>query len=154
MDCVSVSVSMSVGIDVVNIFDVFDVDVFAFGSGGTVLLVAFALVSLGVFGQVVGAHETFAAFGARETLLARVRSQVALQFVGSREALAAEEPLAAERALAGVPPQMRLQVRCLTVDFAAARHVAQVLLLFVTQHVPCPSVLAIGASTAATATRR
>ena len=84
------------------LFDILDVDMLIRRRG--VLLVAFALVRLGVFGQVVGAHEPFAALGAREALLAGVRPQVALQFVGARERLAAEEPLAAERALAGVPP--------------------------------------------------
>jgi len=65
-------------------------------------------VCLDVFGQVVGAHEAFVAHGASETLLTRVRAQVALQLVGAREAFAAEQPIADERPLARVPTKMGL----------------------------------------------
>lgn len=58
------------------LFDIFDVDVLV--GGRWVLLVAFTLVRLGVFGQMVGAHEPFTALGARKTLLSGVRPQVAL----------------------------------------------------------------------------
>ena len=70
---------------------------------------------LDVLGEVVGAHEALVADGAREPLLTRVRAQVALQLVGARESLAAEEPVADERTLTRVPAQVRLQVRRLAV---------------------------------------
>ena len=79
-----------------------------------------------VFVQVITAHEALAARVALEALLAGVRADVTLQLVGAREALAAEQPVTDERALASVPAQVRLQVRRLVVDLAAARYVTRV----------------------------
>lgn len=49
-----------------------------------------------------------------------------LELVGARESLPAKEPVAHERPLAGVPPQMRLQVRRFPVDLPAAGDVTAV----------------------------
>ena len=55
-----------------------------------------------------------------------MRADVPLQFVGSGESLATKEPVANERPFASVPPQVRLQVRSLVVDFAATGDVTRV----------------------------
>jgi len=68
------------------------------------------LVRLDVLAEVVGAHESFRADAADESFFSGVRPDVPLQFVGSGEALAAEQPVAEERSLAGVPAQVRLEV--------------------------------------------
>ena len=86
-----------------------------------------AAVRLGVLGQVVGPREALPARRAREPLFAGVRTEVPLQLVATREPFAAEQPVADERPLAGVPAQVRLEVRRLAVDLAAAGHVADVL---------------------------
>ena len=121
--------------------DLFDVDVFVlggFGRSAALLSRPFVdQVSLGVFGQVIGTHEPLAAVGAGETFLARVRPQVPLEFVRTSEALAAEQPLTAERPLACVPAQMGLQVRCFAVDFSTAWNVTQVLLLLMSNRSSC-----------------
>jgi len=83
-------------------------------------------VGFHVFAEVIGTHESLVADRAGEPLLARVGPQVALEFVGAGEPLAAEKPIADERALARVPAQMGLQVGRLAVDFAAAGDVATV----------------------------
>ena len=54
-----------------------------------------------------------------------------LQLVGAREALAAEQPVADERPLAGMPPEVRLQVARLPVHLAAAGYVAAIVLTYV-----------------------
>ena len=77
------------------------------------------VVRFAVFGQVIRAHEPLAALAAGEAFLARVRSQMTLQFVRARERLAAEQPMATERTLAGVPAQVRLEMRGLAVDLLA-----------------------------------
>lgn len=119
---------------------VFDINivVFIFGCVGcrrrrvlSVPLGALELVRLGVFRQVIRSHEALVTDRAGEPLFARVGSQVSLQFVGAREALAAKEPLAAEGPFSGVPTQVRLQMRRFTVDFTAARNVTQMLFLLV-----------------------
>lgn len=51
-----------------------------------------------VLGQVIAAHELFAAFGALEPLLAGVRAPVPLQLVRAGETFAALRPRADERA--------------------------------------------------------
>ena len=79
-----------------------------------------------VFVQVITAHEALAARVALEALLAGVRADVTLQLVGAREALAAEQPVTDEWSFASVPAQVRLQVRRLVVDLAAAWYVAGV----------------------------
>ncbi len=61
--------------------------------------------------EVVATHEAFVAGRAGEAFFSRVRAQMALQLVRTEEAFAAEEPVADEGALAGVPAQVRLQVR-------------------------------------------
>jgi len=83
-------------------------------------------VRFDVFAEVVGAHEPLGADGADESLLARVRPNVPLQLVRSREAFTAEQPVAEERPFSGVPAQVRFEVRRLVVDLAAAGHVAAV----------------------------
>lgn len=50
-----------------------------------------------VLGQVIAAHELFAAFGTLEPLLAGVRAPVPLQLVRSSETFAALRPRADER---------------------------------------------------------
>ena len=80
--------------------------------------------------EVVRPREPFGALAADEPLLPGVNAQVALQLVGSRERLAAEDPAAGEGPHAGVPAQMGLQVGRLAVDLAAAGHVAHVVLPF------------------------
>ena len=77
------------------------------------------LVGLGVFGEMIRTHEPFAAFRTREAFLAGVSAEMALQFIGASECFATEQPMAAKRPFAGVPAQMRLQVRCLPVDLLA-----------------------------------
>lgn len=84
------------------------------------------VVRFHVFGQVIRPHEPLVADGTGESLLARVRPEVALQLVGPGEPLAAKEPVADERPLAGVPPQMGLQMRRLPVHLPASRYVAAV----------------------------
>lgn len=49
-----------------------------------------------------------------------------LELVGPGEALPTEQPVTDERPLAGVPAQMRFEVRSLSVYFPAARDVAAV----------------------------
>lgn len=83
-------------------------------------------VSLDVLAQVIASHEALVAHGASKPLLAGVRAQMPLELVGAREPLAAKEPVAHERSLARVPPQVRLQVRRLAVDLPAAGDVAAV----------------------------
>jgi hypothetical protein len=73
---------------------------------------------------VVAAHEALVAYGTGEALLARVRAEVSLHLVRSCESFAAEEPVADERPLARVPAEVRLEVRRLFVDLAAAGDVA------------------------------
>jgi len=83
-------------------------------------------VGLDVLAEVVGAHEPLGADRADEPFLARVSPDVSLQLVGPREAFAAEQPVAEERAFAGVPAQVRLEVRRFVVDLAAAGQMAAV----------------------------
>lgn len=87
-----------------------------------------------VLGQVVVAHEHSRAQRAAELLGAGVRLQMALQFIGPRESFPAEEPVADERPVAAVPPQVCLQVRGLGVGLATAGNVAVV-------HVLSPAVV-------------
>ena len=83
-----------------------------------------------MLGQVVGAHEPLVADRAGEPLLSGVRAQMALELVGARETLPAEEPVADKGPLAGVPTKMGLQVGRLSVDLATARDVAVVNVFF------------------------
>lgn len=80
-----------------------------------------------VFVQVVAASKLLVADGTGESLVTRMSPHVSLQFIGAGESLPAEQPIADEWTLTCVPVQVRLQVRCLAVDLAAARDVAAVL---------------------------
>ena len=90
---------------------------------GVTTFVAFANVSLRVrpevFSQVIAAREPFLADVAEKALLARVRAQMTLQLVGTRETFAAQQPVADERTLARVPVEMGLEVRRLAVHLQA-----------------------------------
>lgn len=74
--------------------------------------------------QVVAAHKPLVAHRTREALLTGVRAQVPLELVGARKPLAAEQPIAHERPLTSVPPQVRLQVRRFAIHLTTARDVA------------------------------
>lgn len=69
-----------------------------------------ALVGLHMLGEVVTTHEPFSALLTAEALLPGVRAQVPLQLIRARETFSAEEPVADEGSLAGVPTQVCLQV--------------------------------------------
>lgn len=73
-----------------------------------------------VLGQVIIAHENAGAQSTAELLGPSVCLQVALQFIGAGEALAAEEPVADEGAVSTVPAQVGFQMRGLGVCFATA----------------------------------
>lgn len=73
-----------------------------------------------------------------------------LEFVRPGEALAAEQPVTDEGPLAGVPAQMRLQVRRLLVHFAALWDVTDVQSLF-PELQPAAVGLAVGTFAAAAA---
>jgi len=109
------------------------------------------LVGLHVFGEVVAPHEPLATLMASEALLSGVRAEVPLQFVRAREALAAEQPVADERALAGVPAQVSLQVRRLLVHLGALGDVTDVQPLL--PELQAAAGLAVGALAAAAAAR-
>lgn len=79
-----------------------------------------------VLAQMVTAHEALVAHGAGEAFLPGVCAQVSLQLIRASEPFAAEKPVADKRPLAGVPPQVRFEVRRLPVHFAAAGNVAAV----------------------------
>lgn len=51
---------------------------------------------------------------------------MSLELIGPSEPFATEKPIADKRPLAGVPSQMRLEVRRLSIHFTAARNVAAV----------------------------
>ncbi|KHJ47695.1 hypothetical protein D918_01851 [Trichuris suis] len=53
--------------------------------------------------EVIAAYKAFAARWTGETLFARMRSQMSLQLVTSGESFSAEQPVANERSLSGVP---------------------------------------------------
>ena len=69
---------------------------------------------------MVGAGKVLVAGGTLKGLEARVRAHVACQLVAARKAPRAVCPLALERLLARVAPQVRLEVRGLGVRLAAA----------------------------------
>lgn len=78
---------------------------------------------------MVGSHEFLAACDAREALLTGVGAEMALEFVGSRESFATEQPFAKEGTFASVPPEMSLKVTRFTIHLLTAGNVAQVLSL-------------------------
>ena len=110
---------------VVVVLTIAQVAVFLF-AGAAAAACFIAIVGLHVFVQMVRSHESFITDGTCKPFFAGVRAQVSLKLVRSGEALAAEEPIADEGPLAGVPPQVRLQVRRLPVDLAAAGNVTAV----------------------------
>lgn len=79
---------------------------------------------------MVASHESLAALGAYESLLACVCAEMPLQLVRSRERLPAEKPVAHEGSLACVPTQMSFEMRGLAIDFTATRNVTNMLSLF------------------------
>lgn len=79
-----------------------------------------AAVSLDVLGQVIAAHEAPITELTAETLLARVCAAMSRQLVRTRESSPAACPLAAERPLACVRADVRLQMGALEVCLAAA----------------------------------
>lgn len=82
-----------------------------------------------VLGQMVTAHEAFVAFLTLKLFLTSMCSLVPLQFIGACKSLAAKYPVTYKGSLACVPPQMSTEMRCFSVDFVTAWHVADVLFL-------------------------
>lgn len=76
-------------------------------------------MDLQMFGQMVGPGELLLAEFAGIRFYPGVRSLVTRQFVGSREPPAAPRPVARERLLTCMSPQVRLQVRALAVHLVA-----------------------------------
>lgn len=83
-------------------------------------------VRFDVLAQMVTPHKALVAHRASKPFLAGVGAQVSLELVGPSEPFATEKPVADKRPLAGVPSQMRFEVRCLSVNFTAAGNVAAV----------------------------
>lgn len=81
-------------------------------------------VRFDVLAQVVTPHKALVTHRASKPFLAGVGAQVSLELIGPSEPFATEKPVADKRPLAGVPSQMRLEVRCLSVHFTAAGNVA------------------------------
>lgn len=81
-----------------------------------------------MFGQMVRPHELLGALGALEPFLAGVGPSMALQFIRASEAFATEHPVADERSLPSVPPQMGSEMRRLSVHLIATGDMADVLL--------------------------
>ena len=76
-------------------------------------------VTLDVFAEVVGTHETFVAHRAGKPLLAGVRTEMAGKFVRTGKPFEAALPATGVGTFAGVSTNVRLQVRALSVGFAA-----------------------------------
>lgn len=83
-------------------------------------------VRFDVLAQMVTPHKALVAHRASEPFLAGVGAEVSLQLIGPSEPFATKKPVADKRPLAGVPSQMRFEVRCLSVHFTAAGNVAAV----------------------------
>lgn len=83
-------------------------------------------VRFDVLAQMVTPHKALVAHRASKPFLAGVGAQVSLELIGPSEPFATEKPVADKRPLAGVPPQVRLEVRRLPVHFTAAGNVAAV----------------------------
>lgn len=60
--------------------------------------------------EMIGAHKSLGADGAREVLLAGVRPQMAREFVGAGESFVTQRPGTPERSFTCVSPGMRFQV--------------------------------------------
>ena len=67
---------------------------------------------------MIGASESFVAGWTDESLLAGVCPKMTLQLVAASESLAAEQPVADEGPFAGMPSQVRLEVRRLSIDLS------------------------------------
>ena len=80
-----------------------------------------------VFAQVITPGEFLSAHLTNEALLTCMSFYVPLQLVGPSKTLAAKEPAASKRSLAGMPPQVRLQVRSFSVNLSTTGKVADVL---------------------------
>lgn len=89
-------------------------------------LLPIPIVRLHVLRQMIRTHESLVADRTRESLFAGVGPQVPLEFIGTGEAFAAEEPVADEGSFAGVPTEMGFQVGGFAVDLAAAGDVTTV----------------------------
>lgn len=79
-----------------------------------------------VLAQMVTPHKSLVTYRASKPFLAGVGAEVSLELIGPSEPFATEKPVADKRPLAGVPSQMRFEVRCLSIHFTAARNVAAV----------------------------
>lgn len=101
------------------------------------------LVGLNVFRQMIAPHEFLAARRTSESLFPGVNAKVSLELVAPCETLAAEQPVADERPFAGVPSEMRLEMRSLAVDLAASGYVADMLTLAVSARLASSVHLAI-----------
>lgn len=77
-----------------------------------------------VLGQVIIAHKNSGAQCTAELLGSSVRLQVALQFIGAREPLPTEKPVADKWPVPAVPAKVRLQMGGFSIGFATARDVA------------------------------
>ena len=86
-------------------------------------------MSLDVLVEVVAAHEPLAAFDAHEPLLAGVRPEMSLEFVGASEPLPAVEPVADERPFPRVPTDVCPEVGGLAVHLRTVGVVTDMLFL-------------------------
>lgn len=87
--------------------------------------------------QVVAPHEAFLTLVTLEALVSCVRPGVPLQLVAACETFPAEHPVADERPLAGVQPDVSSEQRCFPECLLTAGDVADVLPL---PHLPGPLV--------------
>lgn len=83
-------------------------------------------VCFDVLAQMITPHKALVTNRASKPFLAGVGAQMSLELVGPSEPFATEKPVADKRPLAGVPSQMRFEVRRLSVHFTAAGNVAAV----------------------------
>lgn len=83
-------------------------------------------MGLHMLGEMIAPHKPFPTLLTAEALLPGVRAEMPLQLIGACEALPAEEPVADEGTLAGVPAQVRLQVRGFFVNLATVWNVTNV----------------------------
>jgi len=68
------------------------------------------IMRFNVFSQVIAPHKSFTADGTSESLLARVRSKMPLQFVRPCKTLAAKQPVTHKWPLTSMPSQMSFQM--------------------------------------------
>lgn len=103
-----------------------------------------------MLGEMITAHETLSTVCAHESLFSSMGAKMSLKLIGTREALATEQPVADEGTFTRMPSKMRLEMRGLPVDFPAAWDVTDVLLLLCRV---TAGVLTVRAATTTTATR-